>query len=294
MHILKSAGLFCISPGWIQSNDILQRIIPSSGERLPVIGLGTWRTFDVDDTESDREPLKKVLQTLIDKGGKVVDSSPMYGRSENVVGDLSTSLKINDKLFIATKVWTSGRADGIRQIDESFRRLGRNKLDLLQIHNLVDWQVHLRTLRDLKDQGRIRYIGLTHYLDSMHNTLADIISKEKVDFVQVNYNLSDPHAEKRLLPVAQEKGTAVIINRPFQEGAMFQHVKGKKLPEWAVEFDCTTWAQFFLKFIISHPAVTCTIPGTSNPQHMLENIMAAYGKLPDEEHRKQMIKIFSS
>lgn len=218
----------------------------------------------------------------------------MYGRSERVVGDLSSSLKLNDQLFIATKVWTSGREDGIRQINESFKLLQRDKLDLLQIHNLVDWQVHLRTLRDLKEQRKIRYIGLTHYLDSMHDTLADIISREKIDFVQVNYNLSDRHAEKHLLPAAREKGIAVIINRPFQEGAMFQQVKNKKLPEWAQEIDCTTWAQFFLKFIISHPAVTCTIPGTSNPKHMLENIGAAYGKLPNENQRKEMVKVFLS
>lgn len=278
----------------VTENEIMKRAIPSSQELLPCVGLGTWQTFDVGDSESEREPLKKVLKTLVEKGGSVIDSSPMYGRSEDVAGDLSTELRLNDKLFVATKVWTSGKDSGIRQMNESFRLLRRSTLDLMQVHNLTDWETHLKTLRTWKDQGRIRYIGLTHYLDSVHDRLAAIISKESVDFIQVNYNMLDRNAENRLLPVAQEKGVAVLINRPFEEGALFQRVKGKTLPAWAETFDCASWGQFFLKYILSHPAVTCVIPGTSKPHHMLDNLGAAFGKLPDVKQRAEMIKILGS
>jgi len=294
IHTLNGLGLWSLTSGLsLNSDAVLKRTIPSSGEQLPAVGLGTWQTFDAGNSASERDPLKDVLKNLIEKGGRVVDNSPMYGRSQGVVGELSTAAKLNEKLFIATKVWTTGRDSGIQQMNDAFELLKRKKIDLLQIHNLVDWQTHLKTLRALKEEGKIKYIGLTHYLDSMHDTLADIISKEKVDFIQVNYNLLNRHAAERLLPFAQEKGVAVIINRPFQEGALFDHVREKKLPAWAAEFDCHNWAQFFLKFILSHPAVTCPIPGTSNPLHMLENIGAALGKLPDERQRQEMIKAVS-
>lgn len=294
LNNLKALGIFSLAPDLISMKEsILKRTIPSSGEQLPIVGLGTWQTFDVSESEDEREPLKEVLKTLISKGGRVVDSSPMYGRSEEVVGDLSTALQLNDKLFIATKVWTNGKENGIRQMNESFRLLQREKIDLMQIHNLTDWQTHINTLRDWKEQGKIKYIGLTHYLDSVHDKLASIIEKEKVDFIQVNYNILDRNAEKKLLPFAREKNVAVLINRPFEEGSLFQKVKGKQLPEWAKEFDCQSWGQFFLKYILSNPAVTCVIPGTSKPHHMLDNIGAAFGKLPTQKQREDMVRIIS-
>lgn len=280
---------------WRPSEDarLLRRPVPSTGELIPAIGVGTWQTFDVSQSTDEREPLKGVLKALIDKGGTVVDSSPMYGRSEEVVGDLSADLNLNDKLFIATKVWTTGRDNGIRQMNESFRLMRRDKIELMQIHNLTDWETHIRTLRAWKEEGKIRYLGLTHYTNSAHDRLVSIISKEKVDFIQINYNLLDRNAERKLLPYAQEKNVAVLINQPFESGSLFQRVRGKKLPEWTKEFDCTSWAQFFLKFILSSPSVTCAIPGTSKPHHMIDNMGAAYGKLPTEKHREEMVKLIS-
>ncbi|MGC1243760.1 MAG: aldo/keto reductase [Chryseosolibacter sp.] len=274
-----------------QGNAVLKRTIPSSGEKLPVIGLGTWQTFDVSASKGERDPLKEVLKTLIDKGGTVVDSSPMYGRSEEVVGDLSSELNLNDKLFMATKVWTHGKDNGIRQMNDSLRLMRREKIELMQIHNLTDWETHIKTLRSWKEQGKTKYVGLTHYTDSAHDRLMSILSRETVDFIQVNYNLSDRHAEERLLPFAREKNVAVIINQPFASGSLFQRVRGKQLPAWAGEIGCSSWAQFFLKYILSHPSVTCAIPGTDKPHHMLDNMGAAYGKLPDEKQRKEMVKV---
>ncbi len=288
---LKTLGIFSLAPDWININQgILTRTIPSSGEKLPGVGLGTWQTFDVSDSADEREPLKEVLKTLIAKGGSVVDSSPMYGKSEAVVGDLSTALSLNDMLFIATKVWTQGKENGIRQMKESFRLLHREKIDLMQIHNLTDWQTHLKTLREWKEQGKIKYIGLTHYVNSAHEKLRSIIEKEQVDFIQINYNMLDRHAADYLLPFAKEKNVAVLINQPFESGSLFQKVKGKKLQEWAREFDCNSWGQFFLKYILSNPAVTCVIPGTSKPHHMLDNLGAAFGKLPTQKQRAEMVK----
>lgn len=289
---LKTLGALSIGDRWINSADgILKRNIHSTGEKLPVVGLGTWQTFDVSTSQEQREPLKEVLKTLLQKGGAVVDSSPMYGRSEEVVGSLSTELKVNDKLFIATKVWTHGKDHGIRQMNDSLRLMRRKRIELMQIHNLTDWQTHINTLRAWKDEGKIRYIGVTHYTDSAHDRLVSIIGKEKVDFVQINYNLLERNAEKKLLPYAQDNGVAVLINQPFASGSLFQKVRGKTLPSWAREFDCNSWAQFFLKFIVSHPAVTCAIPGTAKPHHMLDNMGAAFGKLPSDKARQQMITV---
>src|SRR5690606_8165531 len=205
-----------------------------------------------------------------------------------VVGELSTALGINDKLFIATKVWTNGRENGVRQMNDSFRLMRRKHIELLQIHNLVDWQTHIKTLRSWKEEGKIKYIGLTHYTSGAHDRLASILKKEPVDFIQINYNLIDRNAEKELLPLARDTGFSVMVNQPFESGSLFNRVSGKGLPAWAKEFDCNSWAQFFLKFILSHPAVTCVIPGTSKPHHMLDNVGAGFGKLPSEKQRQRM------
>jgi aryl-alcohol dehydrogenase-like predicted oxidoreductase len=289
--LLTSLGLTPFT-GWsFMESKISKRKIPSTQEELPCVGIGTWQTFDVGNSDAERNPLKEVLQKFIENNGSVIDSSPMYGATEKVVGDLSQDLKLNNKLFIATKVWTTGEDAGIKQMNNSFSLLKRDRMDLMQIHNLLDWQTHLKTLRKWKEQGKVRYIGLTHYTDSNHDTVATIIKNNPVDFIQINYNLLDRHAEEKLLPLAQELKVAVIINRPFEEGALFGRVKGKALPEWANEFDCTSWAQLFLKFILSNPAVTCVIPGTSKVTHLLDNLQAGVGKLPDSTHKKKMIEL---
>jgi diketogulonate reductase-like aldo/keto reductase len=275
----------------LDAEQLLKRLIPSTREELPVVGVGTWQTFDVGESDTQRDPLKEVLKTLLGKGGTVIDSSPMYGRSEEVVGDLSSELNVNDKLFIATKVWTTGKESGIRQMNNSLRLMRRETIELMQIHNLTDWETHIKTLRQWKEEGKIKYIGLTHYTDSAHERLASIIAREPVDFIQINYNLVERNAEEKLLPFAREQKVAVIINQPFESGSLFQRVKGKALPAWAKEFDCNSWAQFFLKFILSNPAVTCVIPGTDNPRHMLDNMGAGFGRIPSEKQRRDMIKM---
>ena len=287
---MQAVGISLISPSWMTGDEtILKRRIHSTGELLPAVGLGTWQTLDISGIE-ERKPLKEVLQTLIAKGGTVVDSSPMYGRSEEVVGELSSELNLNDRLFIATKVWTNGRDNGIQQMNDSFKLMRRKKIELMQIHNLTDWETHIKTLRGWKEEGKIKYIGLTHYTASAHDKLVSILSRETVDFIQINYNIADRNAEKRLLPHALEKGVSVLVNQPFESGSLFRAVKGKQLPGWAKEFDCNSWAQFFLKFILAHPAVTCAIPGTSKAPHMADNIQAAFGKLPSPKHREEMVK----
>lgn len=271
---------------------ILKRAIPSSNEKLAVVGLGTWQTFDAGRNAEEREPLKEVLKNLVAKGGTVVDSSPMYGSSEQVVGDLSTELNLNAKLFIATKVWTNGESAGIEQMNNSMTLLRRSRIDLMQIHNLVDWQTHIKTLREWKDRGKIRYIGITHYTESAFPSIEQILKTSSVDFLQINYSLLSRKAEERLFPLAQEKKVAVIVNQPFESGQLFNRVKGMSLPAWANEFDCASWGQFFLKFILAQEAVTCVIPGTSKPHHMLDNLGAGFGKLPTATHLRQMAKLF--
>jgi len=273
--------------------ELLKRTIPSSNEKIPAVGLGTWQTFDATESESERAPLRQVLTTLVENGGSVIDSSPMYGNSERVVGDLSTALEINNKLFVATKVWTTGKEAGIRQMNDSFALLKRKKIDLMQIHNLVDWEVHYKTLRQWKDEGKIRYIGITHYTEGAYGSIEQILKSTPLDFLQINYSLLSRKAEERLFPLAQDRKVAVIINQPFEEGALFSRVKGKTLPAWAKEFDCNSWGQFFLKFILAQPAVTCVIPGTSKPHHMLDNLHAGVGKLPSENQRAQMLALIN-
>lgn len=267
---------------------LIARPIPSTGETIPAVGLGTWRTFDVARSPSEREPLREVLRRFVTLGGRVVDSSPMYGTAEEVVGDLAAALGVRDSLFLATKVWTAGREAGVAEMERSLRRLRAARLDLLQIHNLVDWPTHLRTLRAWKEAGRIRYLGVTHYVASAHDELERIMRAEPLDFVQVNYSLGEPEAERRLLPLARERGVAVLVNRPFVEGQLFRRVRGRSLPSWAAEFDCASWGQFFLKWILAHPAVTCVIPATAKPTHLADNMRAGTGALPDAATRARM------
>jgi diketogulonate reductase-like aldo/keto reductase len=289
---LAALGMLPLLSGWrFLEDNMIMRTIPSTGESLPVVGIGTWETFDVDENVTGEiKQLKEVLATLNRKGGKVVDTSPMYGFSEKNVGKLSTDLGINQNLFLATKVWTTGKERGIEQMNNSLSLMKREKLDLMQIHNLVDWKTHIKTLREWKEKGKIKYIGITHYQPSAYAEMESIMNSEPLDFIQVNYNIAERQSSERLLPLAQEKKIAVIISQPFGVGKLFRRVQDKKLPSWASEFDCNSWAQFFLKYVASHPAVTCVIPGTGNPEHMLDNIQAAYGRLPDEKQRERMVK----
>jgi diketogulonate reductase-like aldo/keto reductase len=285
------------SPSYLQDRKftpIERRVIPVSGETIPVVGLGTWRTFDAGNSKEKRADLLEVIKMLIQKEASVIDSSPMYGSSETVVGDLSQQLNKRNKLFLASKVWTSGKEDGIRQMNQSFQKMKTEKMDLMQVHNLIDVQTHLKTLRNWKEEGKIKYFGITHYIPGVYPELIRLIKTGKPDFVQCCYNVATRDAEKELLPVAKEKGVAVIINRPFEEGNLFNRVAGKSLPPWAKEYDINSWAQFFIKLIISHAAVTCTIPGTSNALHLAENLAAASGKLPDEKIRNKMADYFAS
>jgi len=267
------------------------RKIPKSGEAIPAIGLGTSRTFDVGSAPGDRQAQREVLKLFAAQGGRLVDTSPMYGESETVVGDLAAELGLTKKLFLATKVWTSGREDGIRQMEESFRLLKTQRMDLMQIHNLLDWKIHLKTLRDWKVRGKIRYLGITHYTESAYDDLATVMASEDIDFVQLNYNIVARAAEKRLLPLAQERKIAVLVNRPFQKAGLFDKVRSKELPAWAKDIDCTSWAQFFLKFILGHPSVTCAIPATRKPKHLLDNMQAGLGRMPDAATREKMARL---
>ncbi len=267
---------------------MLSRPIPASGEPIPVVGLGTWRVFDVGGAPAERAPLRDVLKNLVELGGRVVDSSPMYGAAESVVGDLAGELALTDKLFLATKVWTSGRDAGVAQMEQSLKRLRARRLDLIQIHNLLDWRTHLKTLREWKAAGRIRYLGVTHYTASAYDELERVLRAETLDFVQVNYSLGEREAERRILPLARDRGVAVLANRPFAEGGLFHRVRAQAVPSWAAEFDCESWAQFFLKWILAEPAVTCVIPGTSRPEHLVDNLKAAVGRLPDAAMRDRM------
>lgn len=257
------------------------RKIPSTGALLPVVGCGTWRTFDVGPAPAERAPLADVLDVLFDAGGSVIDSSPMYGAAEGVVGDLIASAGSRDKAFIATKVWTRGREQGIAQMRQSMALLRTDRIDLMQVHNLVDWRTHLATLRAWKREGRISYLGVTHYTTSAYDELEAVMRAETLDFVQLNYAINDRAAEQKLLPLAADRGIAVIVNQPFGGGDLFRSLRGRPLPDWAAEIDCRSWAQVLLKFVLGHPAVTCVIPGTGRPEHMRDNVGAGMGKMPD-------------
>jgi aryl-alcohol dehydrogenase-like predicted oxidoreductase len=266
-----------------------QRKIPSSGEMLPVVGCGTWRTFDVGTRAEERAPLAEVLRILFEAGGSVIDTSPMYGSAEGVIGDLLSASGTRNKAFIATKVWTSGRDSGIAQMKKSMALLKTDRLDLMQIHNLLDWRAHLPALRAWKAEGRLRYLGITHYTQSAHDELEQVLRAEKWDFVQLNYALDDRAVERRLLPAAVERGTAVIVNQPFGGGGLLRKLLPRKLPDWASEIGCTSWAQILLKFVLANPAVTCVIPGTGKPEHMRDNVQAGVGIYPDAAMLKRMV-----
>jgi len=275
------------------ADTIIRKPIPRTGEVLPVIGLGTWQTFDVGSNKAARAPLKDVLRRFVQAGGSVLDSSPMYGSSETVAGDIAQELGLHKQIFLATKVWTQGRDAGIRQMEESFSRLRTERVDLMQVHNLVDYRTHLETLRRWKEQGKVRYIGVTHYTASAYDQLARVLESEEMDFVQLNYSLAEREAEKRLLPLAAEKRVAVLVNRPFAQGQLFGRARGKALPPWAKEIGCTSWAQIFLKFVVSHPGVTCAIPATARVEHLIDNMRGGLAPMPDAATRERMARHFA-
>ncbi len=272
----------------------LTRTIPSTGRTMPAIGMGTWITFNVGASRKLRDARLKVLQTFFDMGGGMVDSSPMYGSSEEVVGHCLARIENDQTLFSATKVWTMSEAMGKRQMKASAELWGLETFDLMQIHNLLDWETHLRTLRSWKERGRFRHIGITTSHGRRHDDLAEIMRTEPLDFVQLTYNVLDREVEARLLPLAADKGIAVIINRPFRRGALFGKFERQPLPAWAEEAGISNWAEFFLKFIISHPAVTCAIPATSKVEHMRENMDALKGPMPDAAMRLRMVDYVES
>jgi len=264
------------------------RVIPSSGEALPVVGIGTARRYDVATTEAERDPLKQTLSVFRELGGKVIDTAPSYGNAETVVGDLVRDLGFRDELFLATKVRAEGLDQGLAEIEQSFERLHTDSIDLIQVHNLVDVDTQLGTLRDLKAAGRIRYVGMTTSSSRQHETFADVMRRETLDFIQVDYSLSSREAADVILPLAADRGMAVLVNLPYARARLFSAVGDRPLPDWAAEFDCGSWGQFFLKYILGDPAVTCVIPGTATPEYARDNMGAAFGGLPDASMRRRM------
>jgi diketogulonate reductase-like aldo/keto reductase len=293
-ELLRGLVAAATLPAWRISSAMAEpvmvtRPIPSTGEAMPVVGLGTWPIFDVGTDEAARRPLRDVVKTLVAGGGKMIDTSPMYGRSEGVVGDLVAELGVRDKVFLATKVWISGRDQGIAQMQRSAQLLKSPVIDLMQIHNLVDWRTQLANMRDMRAKGQLRYIGITHYTTGALPELARILESENgIDFVQCGYSLETREPETRLLPTAAQRGVAVIVNQPFEQGDLFRKTRGKALPEWAAAFDCTSWAQLFLKYLLGDPAVTAVIPATDKPDHMADNLKAGYGRMPDAKQREQI------
>lgn len=276
----------------VGAGPMISRKIPSTGEEIPVMGLGTSTSFEVGAGAAERAPLKEVLQGFFDGGGRLVDTSPMYSTAEGILGDLMTP-EMHKRVFLATKVWTRGEKSGVDQMTRSSQLMKRPKLDLIQVHNLQDLGTHLKTLRAWKEQGKVRFIGITHYTVGSHAELARIIEREKLDFVQLNYSAVTRDAEKRLLPLAAERGVAVLVNRPFEDGAMFESVRGKPVPEWAAEFDAASWGQIFLKYVIANPAVTCVIPATGKLRHLQDNLAGGRGRLPDAKARDRVLQALS-
>jgi len=294
--VIGTAALGQPAPGTAAAasaaNSLIRRPIPSTGELLPVIGLGTSGAFEVGIDARERDPLAAVLGGFFDAGATLIDTSPMYSSAESVLGDLMTT-QMQAKAFIATKVWTRGEREGIAQMTRSMESLRRKKVELMQVHNLLDLEVHLRTLRRWKEEGRIRYVGVTHYTVESHPRLIEVIERERPDFVQFNYSATTTNAEQRLLPLCADKGVAVIVNRAFDDGKIFARLKDRPLPAWAAELGCTSWAQLLLKFVISHPAVTCVIPATGKLQNLQDNLAAARGVLPDDRQRRAIVEAVS-
>ena len=291
--LAASAATFIASNGNAQNPDglpgvMLSRPIPSSGEKLPVIGLGTLQAFDVGNTPEERTALAGVLNALASRGGRLVDTSPRYGRAEAVVGELCAEQNLSDSLFFATKVFSLGEQAGLDEMHASLERLQVPQVDLMQVHSLRDWKIHIPSIRKLRDEGKVRYIGITAHRDNLHDEMMMIMRKEKLDFIQINYNLLERKTAEELLPLAQDLGIATMINVPFAKAELFKKTSSTALPGWAKDFDCDSWAQFFLKYVISHPAVTCVIPRTGNPEHMLDDLMAGFGALPDSNTRLEM------
>jgi diketogulonate reductase-like aldo/keto reductase len=294
--VLKVVGVSSLIPSIaLQATDaknyMARRIIPSTGELLPVIGLGTSRVFDTNLSEKSLNPRKEIVKALLDHGGSLIDTSPMYGRAEEVTGKIAQDLKINDRLFLATKVWIEGKEAGEIQMNASSKKLNKAVIDLMQIHNLLDWKTHIKTLYEWKEQGKINYIGISHFRSNAFNQIEKIITKERIDFAQFNYSLEEREAEKRLLPLCREKGVATLINRPFMRGKLFKAVARKKLPSWTYEYNVNTWSQFFLKFILANQAVTTVIPATSNPAHMIDNLIGGIGPIPEVGLQKKMVEV---
>lgn len=293
--VLAAASFGCAPRGEAQQTSppapgpVERREIPSSGQAIPIVGLGTWQAFDVTAADgADWAQAREALRSFVQAGGTVVDSSPMYGPAEAAVGTLSTELGVNDKLFVATKVWTEGRAAGIAQMEESFAKLRRKAIDLMQVHNVLDVETHLATLADWKAAGRVRHVGVTHYTEGSYDAVERVLTAHRLDVLQINYSAAERESERRLLPLARERGVAVIANRPFAGGDVFRRLRSQPLPDWAAEIGAASWAQVLLKFVLSHPALTCAIPGTRNPKYVLDNLAAGSGPMPDAQMRERI------
>ena len=274
------------------NQSMLKRVILSSGEEMPVIGLGTSRVFDIEPSKNELNVREQILDIFYENGGRLIDTSPMYGMSEEIIGMTAKKFIEKDRFFLATKVWTEGRENGIRQIEESFQKMRANKISLIQVHNLLDWKTQIKTLRSLKDEGRIDYIGITHYKSNAFDEMIKIMKAEKVDFAQFNYSMGEREAEQKILPFCKDNGIATLINRPFMRGRLFRETQKKKLPSWVSDYDIDSWGQFFLKYIISNDAVTNVIPATSKTKNMLDNASAGMGKMLDEKAKKRMLGVF--
>ena len=281
-----------LSNASILNESMLKRVIPSSGEEMPVIGLGTSRVFDIERSKNELNVREKILDIFYENGGRLIDTSPMYGMSEEIIGITAKKYIEKNRFFLATKVWTEGRDNGMRQIEESFQKMRTDKISLIQVHNLLDWKTQIKTLRSLKDEGRINYIGITHYKSNAFDEMIKIMKAEKVDFAQFNYSMGEREAEQKILPFCKDNGIATLINRPFMRGRLFREAQEKKLPSWVTDYDIDSWGQFFLKYIISHDAVTNIIPATSKPKNMLDNARAGMGRMLDEKAKKRMLEVF--